>query len=925
MKIVKKLLAVLICLCLALSCVLVQADEAETVSSNMEVMNVLNALGITEYTEYDLQNSITRGQFYELLCKTAGYPKVTGTDVIFADMAPTNELEAYARTLYKVGIISPDNSGKIYPSNPITGKEAVAIVLKVLGYGPMAEAKGGYPAGYLAVAATTDIDEDVNLSGDLTKGNACQLLYNALSTDMMVPQYSLNGKPIEHKVEEDTNLLNTSLGIEVAEGVVEGIDVSRLTGANDVYPFCVEINGIQIDVEYIPNAHDFLGYYVKAYYKAGRNQLNKMLYIEITDDNEEVVMDIEDITEITATNVKAFTSKESSKQKTHRIKRALPVIYNGVSTDAALEMNLISGKNGTLKLLDNTGDGEADVAFVNAYENFVVSHYDNDNKVVYHKYDSSKKLSVDNTIDEPYVLLYDDLGVEISPNKLKNGNIITVFESADDAHQKYIKAYVSSAVVTGVVDAIEDDESIFVNGTEYELDKVNKANYSKFIGVGEGVKAYLDIYGNVADLEPDSSSSFKYGFITAFGTEGTLDKVTKFKLYTEDEQEHILPCAQNIRIDGEKYRYTDEDLCENLYAATKEMFGKDMPEGAIYTLVRFSQNSKGEINAIDTIMETTSKVASRDGNLTEKNSLFMIYAKERFEIIGSSVMLGPKVVLTTNTKVGSLNSDGDPEVTTAGKAFLSTANVEAFAFYTAREQIVTDLMITPNMIYGLGVSGSKLSIVKRVSKGMDAEGEEADFITIVSPSGEDRAPIADGLSIKGNSDSTDPDLTAATIPVSEFKNGDIVRYQKGQDGRIRRVDLIYRASTKTPHTAQSTISGTDNNYWNGAFSNDLLYKVGYVFEKFNEGFYLYFNDALTGNMENDEAILAGVTLDDCWFMNTGATGPTVYKYDSTEPVDLRISMSTVASLEDYAHTGSDASFVLVNLYHGTPQAVVEIK
>ena len=132
---------------MALSCVLVQAEETETVSYNPEIMGVLNALGITEYTEYELSAEITRGEFYKILCNAAGYPKVTGADVIFADMAPADELEPYARTLYKVGIISPDNSGKIYPSNPITGKEAVALVLKVLGYGPMAEAKGGYPGG----------------------------------------------------------------------------------------------------------------------------------------------------------------------------------------------------------------------------------------------------------------------------------------------------------------------------------------------------------------------------------------------------------------------------------------------------------------------------------------------------------------------------------------------------------------------------------------------------------------------------------------------------------------------------------------------------------------------------------------------------------------------------------------------------------
>lgn len=925
MKSLNKIISVLICMAMLLSCGLVQAQEAEAVQYNAKLLGVTNALGITGYTEADLASTVTRGEFYMLLCKTAGYPATESTEVVFGDLTPDNEYEPYAKTLYKLGIIAPDGSGKLYASNPITPTEAVSLTVRVLGYGPMAEAKGGYPGGYLQIAASEDISDGINLSGkELKKGEAVQLIYNSLEVDMMVPRYGADGKVIEHKVELGTNLLNTALGIEVQEGIVDGIDVSRITGLNDVYPFCVEINDVQIDVEYIADAHSYLGYHVRAYYTAGNNQLNKMLYIERTDDNEEIVVDIEDVTDVASTSLKAYTP-DGKKQKTYKFKKAVPVVYNGVSTNQAFTKKLIDGKLGSVKLLDNSGDGVADVVFVSAYENFVVSHYDNDNKIIYHKYDSSKKISVDNTIDEPYVILYDESGAEITPGKIKGGNILTVFESAPDAYQKYIRAYLSTKRVTGTVDAIEDNDSIFIDSAEYELDDVNRKEYQKYIGVGANVTAYIDIYGKVADLMPDTSSAFEYGFITAYGTEGTLDAVTKFKIFTIDEEEHIIACAPNVRIDDVKYSYNDENLCENLYAATKAMYGKSVADDEIYTLVRFSTNSSGEITAIDTIMEDTDTVASRDGNHTDKNSLFMIYAKDRYEIIGSSVTLGPKIVLNTSTNVGRMNEDEEFEVVTAGQAFLSTATVEAYAFYTARNQIITDFMISTDAGSGLGVTGSKLSVVKRVSVSLDEDGEETYSLTIVTPSGEIKAPISEGLSVKGNASSSDPDLTATTIPAEKFKNGDVVRYALNQKGEIKTIDLLYRASTGTKHTSQSSVSGTDANYWAGSFTSDLHYKTGYVYEKFNEGFYLYFNDALTGNFEDDAELLESAKLDDCWFIYTGATSPTVYKYDKSEPEDLRISMTSVASLEDYAHTGSDASFVMVNLYHGTPQAIVEFK
>lgn len=924
MKTVKKLLSVLICLTLILSCILVQAEETVVKEYNPEHVKVLNALGITDYSDEDLVSTITRGEFYEILCKTAGYPATEDTTMVFADLKPGDEGEDYAKTLYKVGIIAPDKNGNVYPGAIMTAPEAVALVMKVLGYGPMADAKGGYPTGYLAVAKSADVTDGLTLQGTFLKADACHLLYNALSADMMVPIYSNGNKPIEHKVEEGTNLLNTSLGIEVQEGVVEGIDVSRLTGLNDVYPFCVEVNGVQIDVEYIPDAHSFLGYAVKAYYTAGRNKLNKMIYIEKTEDNNEEVIAIEDITSITATSVKAYVG-DGRKEKTYKTEKAAPVIYNGVSTDVAFDMALTDGKNGEVKLLDNTGDGTADVVFVNAYENFVVSHYDNDEKMIYHKYSKTHKISVDNTIDEPYVILYDETGKEITPGKIKEGSVLTVFESNEDAYQKYIRAYLSTAVVKGEIDAIEDDEYISINGTTYELDMVNKANFVNNIAVGAYVVASLDKYGKVADIKQEKGTAFQYGFLEVVASEGGLDSVMKAKIFTMDEAEHIYPIAKNVYVDDVRYKNTDEELKTNLYKACKAMLGS-VPADAMYSVVRFSLNGAGEINAIDTIMEDADTVATRDGNHSGRNSLFTVHVKDRYEVLGSHVTIGPKVAISTSTKVGRPDGEGGIEVTTMGQAFITTATVEGFAFYTTRDQIVTDLFVSPEVgnSMGLGVSGAKLSIVERVSEAIDEDGIATYAITIVTPSGVEKRLIKDGLTFVGNTASQDPDLKAANIPVQNLKNGDIVRYGVDQAGKLRKIDLIFRPSTNTIHTAQSTVSGTANNYWTGAFSNDLLYKKGYVFESFAEGFYFYFNDALTGDITKDEEILSGVTLDDCWFIYTAQAAPNVFKYDLTEPENFRISSTTLVSLEDYVHTGADASFVLINLYHGRPEAIVEL-
>ena len=46
----------------------VLADEAKIESCGIEEMELLNALGITDYEAEDLSKAVTRGEFYKVLC-----------------------------------------------------------------------------------------------------------------------------------------------------------------------------------------------------------------------------------------------------------------------------------------------------------------------------------------------------------------------------------------------------------------------------------------------------------------------------------------------------------------------------------------------------------------------------------------------------------------------------------------------------------------------------------------------------------------------------------------------------------------------------------------------------------------------------------------------------------------------------------------
>jgi len=90
---------------------------------------------------------------------------------------------------YNQGIITGDGDGNFRPNDCITEREAVAMVVRALGYGEMAQELCGFPYGYIQIANELGVLEHTQMNlaverVDLLIGNLLLLLFNALEVEV---------------------------------------------------------------------------------------------------------------------------------------------------------------------------------------------------------------------------------------------------------------------------------------------------------------------------------------------------------------------------------------------------------------------------------------------------------------------------------------------------------------------------------------------------------------------------------------------------------------------------------------------------------------------------------------------------------------------------------------------------------------------
>ena len=159
----KKTLAVVLAFAMILSMGAVSTFAAYSdvtagtvVSEAVGILSNLNILTGFEDGTFRPDETVTRAQMAAIICRTLGYEDQAQSSMgstVFNDVAADHWASGYVNVAQAQQIINGYGDGNYGPEDLVTYEQAVKMIVSALGYDLAANAKGGYPTGYLAIAS----------------------------------------------------------------------------------------------------------------------------------------------------------------------------------------------------------------------------------------------------------------------------------------------------------------------------------------------------------------------------------------------------------------------------------------------------------------------------------------------------------------------------------------------------------------------------------------------------------------------------------------------------------------------------------------------------------------------------------------------------------------------------------------------------
>ncbi len=224
----KKTVAVVIALAMVLSMGVATSfaafSDVPSTVNYAEAVNILSNLGVINGYEdgtFKPDNTITRAEVATIIVNVLNLPQTQGATV-FSDVPADHWAAGYINTAYNQQVISGMGDGTFAPGANVTYEQVVRMIVSALQYNMAANQAGGYPTGYLSVAANNGITKGAagTVGQPATRATVAKLVYNALEVPMLAPsEYGWTADNNRFAPDETKTLLS-NLGVEVLEVVV---------------------------------------------------------------------------------------------------------------------------------------------------------------------------------------------------------------------------------------------------------------------------------------------------------------------------------------------------------------------------------------------------------------------------------------------------------------------------------------------------------------------------------------------------------------------------------------------------------------------------------------------------------------------------------------------------------------------------------
>ncbi len=208
-KIISILLAVVLILSMTVSAF--AENEKETAAAELNEYGIIlkNHLG-----GFTIEGTVTRAEMAKMLVMMLGLtPDNTGCE--FTDVPDDHWANSFIARAAAFGIINGMGDGTFAPDEAVTYHQVVKMIVCTLGYGVIAERRGGYPHGYAMTATDLGLmPPKANMTANADRGDVMIMLAKALDVPTMVAAEDehetvykiLNGKDGERYVTLRTRL-----------------------------------------------------------------------------------------------------------------------------------------------------------------------------------------------------------------------------------------------------------------------------------------------------------------------------------------------------------------------------------------------------------------------------------------------------------------------------------------------------------------------------------------------------------------------------------------------------------------------------------------------------------------------------------------------------------------------------------------------
>lgn len=954
----KKILSLILCLSFLLSSFSISTAFAavnyEKPANFDEMTGLLSALDITDKDYAPTNAEITRGEFTKLVVKASGLGEFVSEKVeyrSFSDVLVDNEYAPYIELAKSKRLAYGYSDGTFKPEESITLTEAIVYLIRLLGYVDVAEERGGYPGGYQTLAYSIDLMPGIrtSLSSFVTEECAVNLIFNALNADvLMVSEFSKES----YEIVAGHPLMYQSFKVVKEEGIVEGVDLTSLVGPNDVKPWHIKVDGILIDVGNL-NPNNLLGYNVNAYYKADENGTNVLKFISKNSVNEEVIIDIADITNIA--NYTVYKTENQGKQKLYSYLRGAAIIFNGASTGAAFNMSIFNDEdgnklNGTVKLLDNNGDTNYDVIFVEAYEEFIAGKIDTATKTVYDYNSVRKNIVLDNTVNDPFTIIYDEEGEEIGINKIKTKSSIVVYRSKGDAPQKFIRAYVSEKTVSGVFTSMGYDDSdrpvIQIGSKEYRISPYGYNHKDEKL-LGSVVTALINHLGEVCLFYTGDNDGFEWGLLKAVGEPKNYGQTYVFRILTDLGEFVDFAPAKYVAFDGGERVKSDDTSIMGMGALLStirkaeavrinkergvrgetpmELINLDSQINLkdLNQMVKYRVNSDNQITYFDTLLDKEKNPATRL-SMESDDSVYCEFFTNKTTYTLGGIHIGTKYYATAATKVFLYHPDNieDYGVVAATNVYQSYIRAAGYAFYSSENSIYPDVFMRENdkkSSYG-NMYTNHYAIVKKMTDVIDDEGLPAKKI-YVSVNNESVVFVAS------------PDLKPNKVPAPSGTSTYNYNNYSAKDLQTGDI-IIYSCDTITGELANYDLIYNRDGIFNPADTGNT-HEMGYVYEVQNDGIIYVVSDSIAtledeiANDASDKVVAArmaagSVTIYDSASVALGEKIKAGSLSDFFAYKDFKDTRSEEEKLQDPSNLEHNVSKILVHYYNSGYKRPIDI-